>query len=61
MFKVSDAVKVRNEELEHHDKAGCVVGFGKGETEGLIEVKLDTEAEPLAFAPADLVNLSQGG
>lgn len=53
-MKVSQPVKVKNEELEHHGRAGHVCGFGSGETEGLVEVKLDGEAEPLAFAPSDL-------
>lgn len=54
MFKVSQGVKVINEELEHAGRAGHVCGFGAGETEGLFEVKLDGETEPLAFAASDL-------
>ncbi len=57
-FKVSDAVKVKNEGLENHGQAGCVVGFGAGETAGMVEVKLDGQAEALAFDPADLEKLS---
>ncbi|MCM3565935.1 hypothetical protein [Hydrogenophaga intermedia] len=58
MFKVSDAVKVKNEGLEAHGRAGCVVGFGAGETAGMVEVRLDGDDEALAFAPADLEKLS---
>ena len=53
-MNVSDPVKVKNEGLEHHGRAGHVCGYGKGETEGMVEVKLDGEAEALAFDPADL-------
>ena len=57
MFKVSDGVKVNNDQLEHHGKAGHVSGFGKGETEGMVEVVVDGESEPMAFAPGDLEKL----
>lgn len=53
-FKVSQSVQVVNDGLEHVGRAGHVCGFGSGETEGLVEVKLDGEAEALAFDPADL-------
>ena len=58
MFKVSEPVKVKNEGLEAHGRAGCVVGFGKGETDGMVEVLLDGETEALAFDPADLEKLT---
>lgn len=53
-FNVSQGVKVKNENLEHFGRAGHVCGFGSGETAGMVEVKLDGEAEALAFDPADL-------
>lgn len=54
MFKVSQSVKVVNEELESHGRAGHVCGFGSGETAGMVEVKLDGEAEALAFNESDI-------
>lgn len=56
-FRASQAVKINNDQLEHHDKAGRVVGFGSGETEGMVEVLVDGESEAMAFAPADLTSL----
>lgn len=53
-FKVSQSVQVINDELEHAGRAGHVVGPGEGETEGMVVVKLDGEAEALAFAESDL-------
>ena len=56
-MKSSQAVKVNNETLEHHGRAGAFIGMGEGETEGMCVVKLDGEPEPLAFDKADLVEL----
>ncbi len=56
-MKISQSVQVKNDALEHHGRAGHVVGEGEGETAGMIVVQLDGEAEPLAFARADLVEL----
>lgn len=56
-MKTSASVQVINEELEHHGRAGHVVGEGEGETAGLIVVQLDGEDEPLAFARSDLKEL----
>ena len=56
-FRASQAVAVNNDQLEHHGKAGTVVGFGKGETDGMVEVLIDGESEAMAFAPADLQSL----
>jgi len=53
-MKVSQSVQVINEALEHFGRAGHVVGPGEGETAGMIVVKLDGEAEALAFAESDL-------
>lgn len=56
-MKASQSVQVVNEELEHFGRAGSFIGMGEGETEGLYVVKLDGEAEPLAFARSDLKEL----
>lgn len=56
-MKVSQSVQVINEDLEHFGRAGHVVGPGEGETAGMIVVKLDGEAEALAFNPTDLQTL----
>lgn len=53
-FRASQAVAINNDKLEHHGKAGHVTGFGTGETDGMVEVLIDGESEPMAFAPADL-------
>lgn len=53
-MKVSTAVKVKNDALEHFGQAGHVVGPGEGDIAGMVLVQLDTEAEALAFDPADL-------
>lgn len=54
-MKVSQAVKVKNEELDHFGRAGAVVA--PGEVEGEVIVLIDGETEPLAFAVADLEQL----
>lgn len=57
LFRVSAPVKINSDELEHHGKAGHVTGFGKDETEGMVEVLVDGESEPMAFAPEALERL----
>lgn len=56
-MKATQSVKVKNEALEHHGRAGYVVGPGEGDTAGLWIVQLDGEKEPLAFEAADLEQL----
>lgn len=54
-MKVSQAVKVKNEELDHFGRAGAVVGPGESDAE--VVVLIDGEAEPMAFAVTDLEQL----
>lgn len=54
-MKVSQAVKVKNEELEHFGRAGAVVV--PANAAGDVVVLIDGEEEPMEFAVADLEQL----